>query len=253
MAENTFDVITFAERPIPRPVEGAIIAAGWKAFMLEDTVANRYFMRLYRDFPQHQFGLYDAAGELAAVCNSIPFRWDGSLESLSPRGWDWVMETGMAEREGGIQPNAMSAISITIAPAYKSQGVSRAAVRAMKQIARANGLTALFAPVRPSLKAAYPLTPMERYVEWKHTDGEAPFDPWLRTHWRAGAKIIRVCPESMVVPGTVAQWEEWTGMRFPESGPYIVPGALNPVEFDLERDLGRYVEPNVWMQHDLSQ
>jgi hypothetical protein len=53
----------------------------------------------------------------------------------------------------------------------------------------------------------------------------------------------------MVIPGTVAEWEEWTDMIFPESRPYVVPGALVPVEFDLERDRGVYVEPNVWMLH----
>jgi hypothetical protein len=47
----------------------------------------------------------------------------------------------------------------------------------------------------------------------------------------------------------VAEWEEWTGMAFPESGDYVVPGALVPVQIDRERDEGRYVEPNVWMRH----
>ena len=31
--------------------------------------------------------------------------------------------------------------------------------------------------------------------------------------------------------------------------PYVVPGALVPVEIDRERDEGLYVEPNVWMVH----
>jgi hypothetical protein len=38
-------------------------------------------------------------------------------------------------------------------------------------------------------------------------------------------------------------------MRFPESGEYIVPGALVPLCVDRERDEGVYVEPNVWMEH----
>jgi hypothetical protein len=53
----------------------------------------------------------------------------------------------------------------------------------------------------------------------------------------------------MRVTGTVAEWEEWAGMAFPETGTYIVPGALVPVEVDLERDVGLYMEPNVWMAH----
>jgi hypothetical protein len=89
---------------------------------------------------------------------------------------------------------------------------------------------------------------MERYIEWRRDDGML-FDPWLRTHERLGAKILKVAPRSMRIPGTVAQWEEWAEMEFPESGSYVVPGALVPVEVDRERDQGLYVEPNVWMEH----
>jgi 2-keto-4-pentenoate hydratase/2-oxohepta-3-ene-1,7-dioic acid hydratase in catechol pathway len=64
-----------------------------------------------------------------------------------------------------------------------------------------------------------------------------------------GAKILQICPGSLVVTGTVAEWEEWAGMGFPESGQYVVEGALVPVEIDHERDVGRYVEPNLWMKH----
>jgi hypothetical protein len=38
-------------------------------------------------------------------------------------------------------------------------------------------------------------------------------------------------------------------MALPESGTYVVPGALVPIEIDRERDEGVYVEPNVWMVH----
>jgi len=51
------------------------------------------------------------------------------------------------------------------------------------------------------------------------------------------------------VSGSVAEWEAWTEMALPESGAYVVPGALAPVEIDRERDEGTYREPNVWMVH----
>jgi hypothetical protein len=38
-------------------------------------------------------------------------------------------------------------------------------------------------------------------------------------------------------------------MAFPESGAYVVPGALVPIEIDRECDEGLYLEPNVWMVH----
>jgi hypothetical protein len=64
-----------------------------------------------------------------------------------------------------------------------------------------------------------------------------------------GASVGHVIPRAMVIVGTVTEWESWTAMRFPESGPYVVPGALQPVVIDREHDEGRYEDPNVWMLH----
>jgi hypothetical protein len=47
----------------------------------------------------------------------------------------------------------------------------------------------------------------------------------------------------------VADWEEWTGMSFPESGPYIIPGGLQPVQIDRAADVGLYYDPNIWVVH----
>jgi len=41
-------------------------------------------------------------------------------------------------------------------------------------------------------------------------------------------------------------------MAFPDSGSYVVEGALVPVEIDRGKGVGRYVEPNVWMRHTVS-
>ena len=53
----------------------------------------------------------------------------------------------------------------------------------------------------------------------------------------------------MVVTGTVANWEKWTGMAFPQTGRYVVAGGLDLVEIDLERGQGLYEETNLWMRH----
>jgi hypothetical protein len=101
------------------------------------------------------------------------------------------------------------------------------------------------------LKSLCPLIPIERYARWKRADG-SPFDPWLRVHWRFGAEQLRVAPKAATITGTVADWEEWTGMSSPESGEYVVPGALQPIVIDRERDIGRYEDPNVWMRHRIA-
>ena len=121
----------------------------------------------------------------------------------------------------------------------------------MRSLAAERGMHSLVAPVRPTLKSSYPLTRFEDYVGWKRDDG-SPFDPWLRVHWRIGAESLKVAPATVTVTGTASEWEEWTGMSFPESGEYVVPGALQPITIDQEGGVGRYEDPNVWMLHELT-
>jgi hypothetical protein len=67
--------------------------------------------------------------------------------------------------------------------------------------------------------------------------------PWIRVHARVGGEILRPASAAIRVTATVAEWERWTGMALPESGMYVVPGALVPVEIDCGRDIGEYREP----------
>jgi hypothetical protein len=109
-------------------------------------------------------------------------------------------------------------------------------------------MTGLVAPVRPTHKHRYPLIAMAEYANWRRADGTR-FDPWLRVHERVGGAALGVAPAAMTVRGSVADWERWTGISLPGSGRFVVPGGLVPVEIDVERDEGLYVEPGVWMRH----
>jgi GNAT superfamily N-acetyltransferase len=237
---------TRAERPGKQPHASGLEAA-WPQFMYHDPVLNRLFRRVIDEYPELQFYAWDDEREkVVGAGNAIPAAWDGNPASLPDEGIDAVVEAGFAE--GAAMPTVLCALQIVIDPDFRGQGLSRRMIERMGEIGRANGLETLIAPVRPSLKHRYPLVPIERYIEWRRPDG-AHLDPWLRTHERLGAEIVRVAPESMRVPGTVAEWEEWAEMALPESGSYVVPGALVPVEIDREKDEGLYVEPNVWMVH----
>ena len=59
----------------------------------------------------------------------------------------------------------------------------------MRAAAAAGGLDCLIAPVRPTLKDRYPLTPIESYARWRRDDGSA-FDPWIRVHERFGGRYV---------------------------------------------------------------
>jgi len=56
-------------------------------------------------------------------------------------------------------------------------------------------------------------------------------------------------PRSMRITGSVADWESWTRMRFPETGDYVFPAGLATVHIDRDHDMGQYWEPNVWLVH----
>jgi GNAT superfamily N-acetyltransferase len=186
------------------------------------------------------------------VGRTIPLVWDGTADDL-PEDYPAILERGVRDADAGRTPNAVSALLASVASEYQSKGISRLVVGAMRDVAARHGASALIAPVRPTWKERYPITPIERYVRWTLPgagDG-APFDPWLRVHWRLGAEVMAVDPDHFVVRGSIADWEGWAGMAFPESGRYVVPGALVPVEIDRECDTGRYEEPGVWMRHRL--
>ena len=150
--------------------------------------------------------------------------------------------------DAGRSPNALCAMAAEIRPRFQGRGLASRVLDGMAELARDAGLAHLIAPVRPSFKDRYPITPIERYVAWTNEAGEA-FDPWIRVHLRRGGQIAKPVARSLRITGTVAEWEQWTGMRFPADGTYTFPTGLAPVEIDRASDLGSYWEPNVWIVH----
>lgn len=242
----SYRAYTLAQRPGLLAHFQRLHRVAWPAFLHDDPV-NALWPRLYRDFADYQIALRDESGRVAAVGNAIPIVWNGTPRGLPDRIVD-VIANGIRALERGRRPTALSALAAIVEPRHRARGLSERVVTAMAGVAVAHGLGALVAPVRPSLKGRYPLTPMTRYVTWKRPDG-SPFDPWLRVHWRLGARILRITPRGNTVRATVAQWEDRTGWRFPASGRYVVPDAFRPILVDRERGVVRYEEENVWMLH----
>jgi hypothetical protein len=174
---------------------------------------------------------------------------DENRTELPSGGWDRVLQWGFSDLLRGRTPNVSSALEILIGPAHLGRGLSHVMLEAMRAAVKAKGHTTLYAPVRPNGKTDATL-PMTAYVGQLRDDG-LPVDPWLRVHVKAGGRILQVAPRSMVIAGSLAEWREWTGLPFDESGDVIVPKALVPVHVDVVHDHAVYVEPNVWVQHDL--
>jgi GNAT superfamily N-acetyltransferase len=224
----------------------------WPEYNLHADATNRYWGRLYDDFPDFQFVLYDdERDEVLAEGHTIPCTWDGTAAGLGP-GIDHTIAAAFALREAGGAANALSALAAEVLPERRERGLSSVMLRAMAGVAVSAGLEHLVAPVRPSWKERYPLAPIERYVHWTGRDGQ-PFDPWIRVHLRMGGRIVAPIPHSMRITGSVADWESWTAMEYPESGEYVFPHGLATLLVDREADTGSYWEPNVWIAHTAAQ
>lgn len=243
--------VRFAEQPELWDDMPAIEAEVWPEYNRHGDVLNRLWPGLEEEFGAFQFALLDdASGEVLAEGHTAPCAWDGSPDGLGD-GIDAMMSAAFATRERGEPASALCALAAEVRPRAQGRGLAERMLREMAGIARDHGLAHLIAPVRPSHKERYPLAPIERYMTWRRPDGEL-LDPWLRVHARAGGTIARAAPRSMRITGSVAEWEEWTAMRFPDDGAYTFPHGLAPVRIDHRADLGAYWEPNVWVVHALT-
>ena len=220
------------------------LADPWPEFIHHDDLVNEWWPLLHERFPDFQLVLYDPEVDviLGRGC-TIPVAWDGSKRSLSAGVVDILGEAF----DEGAKANALCALVAVVDPSQQGRGLSGHIIEGMAAAAGRAGLECLIAPVRPTWKDRYPLIPIEDYMRWTREDG-LPFDPWIRLHARLGAELLAVAERSLDISGSVAEWESWTDMSFPEDGDYVVPGALVPVRF--EDGVGRYVEPNVWMRHE---
>ena len=222
----------------------------WPEYNVHGDVSGALWDAFVERFPEFQFALLDEqSGDLAGRGYTIPCAWDGTVDGL-PGGFDGLMEDAFAVQDRGDPPDTLSAMAIAIRPAHQGQGLAARMIEHMQAIARDRALGALIAPLRPTWKERYPLAPIERYAFWTREDG-APFDPWIRLHARLGGEILRPEPRSLRITGTIAEWESWTGLPFPDSGPYVFPQGLAPLEIDRDEDIGRYWEPNVWVRHEV--
>jgi hypothetical protein len=222
----------------------------WPTYNTKGDVASALWPRLYSEFPDFQFVLHDdAADEIVAEGHTAPLVWDGAVAEL-PAGIDGALEVALELHDSGGEPTTLCAMAAEIRPERQGGGLAGRMIEEMGAIGRRHGFADLIAPVRPSWKERYPLTPIEEYVRWTREDG-LPFDPWIRVHVRLGGEILRSEPRSLRITGSVAEWEEWVGLTFPASGEYVFPHGLTLLHVDREHDVGMYYEPNVWMRHRL--
>ncbi len=222
--------------------------SNWSPIIQPSGVGEEFWLKLFKYFPEYQLFYETHEGEWLGFANTIPIRFDDSLEDLPEEGWDWLIEKGIKDYENGTSPNILGGLQVGINPQFRGQGWSKKILEEAKISMRIHGFKQFILPIRPTLKYLYPTIPMEEYITWEK-DGKI-FDPWIRTHINAGAGIIKVCHKAMEVSGTLQEWELWAGKTFSHSGSYPVDGALSLVNIDVENRQGLYLEPNIWIYYE---
>ena len=147
-------------------------------------------------------------------------RWRGAAERSTPsvRSPRRVHATVDARRAGTA--------------ASRGDGVDRASVRGSRVSSRRCG---------PRGRSDTRSRRSSGTSRWRRDDGQL-FDPWMRIHERPVPGWPRPLPRSLRITGTVAEWESWTGLAFPESADYVFPEGLATVHIDREADRGSYWE-----------
>jgi len=239
-------VVTSADRPDLENEVREAFRERWPEFIFHGEAAPEYLPRVSEYFGHFDILLLDE-GKVAAGGWGVPFAWSGDFDEL-PDGYDGALARSVADHEAGRTPTALSFMAAAVAPAYDKQGLAQQVLTALVARAEEQGIGQVVAPLRPTWKHRYPLVTMADYATWVREDGLS-IDPWIRTHQRMGATVLGPATRSMVISGTVAEWESWADMVFPVSGRYVVPDALNTITVDRDADRATYVEENLWVRH----
>ena len=218
----------------------------WPEFIFHDPVSRDYIDRVGDYFKEYDLLLLDQA-EVVAGGWGVALSWDGTIAGL-PAGYDGALVAAVGGYEREVEPDTLVVMAAAVRADRHGRGLAGQILTTLRERAASAGLRAVLAPVCPTLKSRYPLTAMDQFAGWVRRDGQH-FDPWVRTHHCLGAKVLAPAPRSMVISGTVAEWESWAEMAFPTTGQYVAPGALDLVEIDRDSDRGTYSETNLWMQH----
>lgn len=242
---------TLAERPdlVGRVWE---MPDQWDEFMDHDPIGESLFGSVVRSY--RQLGVVALVGddEIVGHATAMAFRMDADgRRHLPDRGWDQALVWAHQDLVRGDEPDTACALEASVHTEWLGRGLSGRLIAALRDAARAAGFDVLVAPVRPSDKHLEPDTPMDEYARRVRDDG-LPVDRWLRVHARLGGVIERVAPSSQTIAGSLAQWRAWSGADLPADGPVHIPGGLAPLWCYGGRDVAVYVEPNVWVRHDLT-
>ena len=137
-----------------------LFSEGFPEFITADRLAKQYIGRIREWFADHNLMLVDDHGMPVATGWGIPIRWDGRTETL-PTGYTQATIRAVEGREQGVDPDTLVICGAIVTPSLKGRGLAGETLKALRRLAEDAGWPRVIAPVRPTLKARYPLTSID--------------------------------------------------------------------------------------------
>lgn len=225
----------------------AAVKAAFPPVNHQSPIVKEYWARIEKYFPKHQIFAIDENHTLVGSINTIPIHWDKDLDQLPNDGWDWLVKKGISDFENNIKPNSLGGLQIIVPKNFQGRGHSKLMIAQAKNLKEKFKYENLFIPIRPTFKHLFPEMKMHDYMLMKKD--ERIYDPWIRTHLNSGAQIINVCSNSMNIKADLTFWENQIDKKIKSSGNYVIPGALSQIKIDIEKNVGEYKEPNIWINY----
>jgi len=223
------------------------IQAAFPPVIHSSEIIKNYWSRVESYFPHLQLFVIGEDANLIGFANTIAINWADTFEKLPQDGWDWMVEKGIQDFEQGIKPNCLGGLQIIITKEHLGKGYSKLVLAEVKKMKEAAALEKFIIPIRPTWKWKHPEMSMTNYAQYEQ--GNKIYDPWIRTHLKAGAEIVKICESSMRVSGDIPFWEKIINKKIEASGEYLIPGALSKVQLDIEKNFGEYKEANIWIKY----
>lgn len=202
-------------------------------------------------FPEGQIAIWKGEHPIANV-SLVRFNYDGNPDNL--KTWDELMgNPATGEKTYDSDGNAIGMMSINVKQDYQSQGLAKAIIDSVKDVASKLGVKYIMGSFRPTQFGEHshknPHANFTGYVGSKREDS-LPTDAWLRILTRNGMKMLRIDDAAMVVPDvTREEFDDYRETYKPEKWKQISPGVWRCGETGLwfvGEKSAVYAESNVW-------
>jgi ribosomal protein S18 acetylase RimI-like enzyme len=131
-------VIRYSERPELWEDTDAVSEAVWPEYNNHGDVLNRYWGRLFEDFPEFQFVLHDDQDAVLAEGHTVACVWDGTTEGLGD-GIDAMIDGAFEAREARRRPTAAGVLAAEIKPQFQGRRLADRVLDGMADVARDAG------------------------------------------------------------------------------------------------------------------